>query len=88
MEYTISTVVACLLGGILGMFAHIIKKKIRKQTTTAIIRYFKKNVGHTFMAFIGMLGLIATVYTPEFELFKAFAVGMTSGFSCDSMFNK
>ena len=80
--------IVALVAGALGMFTHILKKKVRGQTTTAIIKYFSNHAGYTITAFIAMLGAVFAIYDPNMDIYKLFGACLSAGYSCDSMFNK
>ncbi len=87
-EYTIQTLMAALFGGMFGMLTHIIKKKVRGESATAILKYFSKHFGYTFMAFGAMLGAVAAIYDPSMNIFKLFGACLAAGYSSDSILNK
>jgi hypothetical protein len=88
MDYTIQTLAMALIGGTLGMFSHIIKKKVKGESATAIMRYFSKHVGYTMTAFISMLGAVFAIYDPTMNIFKLFGACLSAGYMCDSVMNK
>lgn len=88
LEYTIPTLIASLFGGLIGMVSHIIKKKVRGESFTAITKYFSKHFGYTFMAFSGMLSILVALYSPSLGILKCFGIGISAGWSCDSALNK
>ena len=88
MEYTIGTVIVSLFGGALGMLGHIIKKRVRGESATAISRYFTKHFKFTLLAFGTMLGAIAAIYDPSMNIFKLFGVCLSTGYASDSVLNK
>tara|TARA_R100001530_G_scaffold38185_1_gene29595 strand:- start:1262 stop:1540 length:279 start_codon:yes stop_codon:yes gene_type:complete len=88
MDYTKESLMIALFGGAVGMLTHIIKKKVRGESATAIMRYFTNHVGYTITAFGAMLGAIAAIYDPSMNIFKLFGACLTAGYASDSMFNK
>lgn len=88
LGYTIPTLVASIIGGLIGMLCHIIKKKVRGESFTAIKKYFTKHFGYTVTALGGMLSMVAFLYSPTLGILKCFGIGFGAGWSCDSAFNK
>lgn len=75
--------------GFLGMFSHFLKKNIKGETGTEIVRYFHDNFKTTLLAFIAtFIGTsayhIAISTGGTADLINAFMLG----FSFDSMLNK
>ena len=77
-----------MLGGVMGMMAHILKKKVKGETAEAIVDYFTDNTRYTMLALIGMVVAVFTVYEPTMVWYKSMVVGIMAGLSCDSLFNK
>lgn len=87
MENLLMPVIA-IIGGTLGMLMHILKRKVKGETLTSVINYFKYNFKYTTIAFITMLGSIWTIYSPEGDWYKLLAACLTAGYMSDSVMNK
>ena len=75
--------------GFLGMFTHFLKKKIKGESGTEILKYFHDNLKDTLVAFIAtLIGTAAYHLTissgQTADLINAFMIG----FTFDSMLNK
>ncbi|MBQ09320.1 MAG: hypothetical protein CMD96_05980 [Gammaproteobacteria bacterium] len=77
-----------MLGGVMGMMAHILKKKVKGETAEAIVDYFTDNMRYTITALIGMVVAVLMVYDPNIVWYKSMLVGAMAGMTCDSAFNK
>lgn len=86
MEYLPILIVA--IGGTLGMISHIVKKKVKGETASDIIAYFKGHTKSTLLAFGTMVGAVALIYDPSIGIVKLFAMSMTAGYTSDSALNK
>lgn len=73
------------LAALFGMLAHFLKKKIKKESATEIVNYFRDNVRSTLLAFMAtVVGFIILVQTGQ----VSFASAFLAGYMCDSAFNK
>ena len=81
------TVVA-IVGGLLGMLCHILKKKVRGQSATAVWNYFTGHFKYTVMAVIAMLIAVFMIYDPNMVWYKGFIAYFFAGFGSDSALNK
>ena len=77
-----------MIGGLMGMFTHILKRKVKKESATAIVDYFTDNMRYTITALIGMVVSVLMVYDPAIAWNKMMIAGIFAGYSCDSAFNK
>lgn len=75
--------------GILGMLMHFLKLKIKGQTPSDILAYFKNNFRDTLVALgattFGILGAWATM--DPLNWIGAIVAAISVGFAFDSMFN-
>lgn len=75
--------------GLLGMMMHFLKQKIKGESLTDVLGYFKDNFKSTFIAFvstvIATLGTYFTLSTGQpIDIMTIFGIG----YMCDSIFNK
>ncbi len=77
-----------MLAGSMGMVAHILKKKVKKESGTAIVDYFTDNARYTITALIGMVVSVLTIYDASMDWSKMMVACTMAGYSCDSIFNK
>jgi len=70
---------------ILGILSHFLKKKIKGETLSDIIQYFRTHFRSTLMVVVGALaGFAVTWQMDSLNYFSAFSVG----YLADSFFNR
>ncbi len=77
-----------MVGGLMGMIVHILKKKVKGESASAIVDYFTDNMRYTITALIGMVVSVFMIYDPNLIWYKAMLVGILAGYGSDSAFNK
>lgn len=73
------------LAAMFGMFAHFLKKKIKGESITEVMGYFKDNAKSTLLAFMAtVVGFVVLVQLGDVSFVSAFGVG----YMFDSAFNR
>ena len=54
-----------MVGGLMGMIVHILKKKVKGESASAIVDYFTDNMRYTITALIGMVVSVFMIYDPN-----------------------
>lgn len=90
MENFIFSFIGLYIVALLGMVTHFLKKNIKGETPTEILRYFKDNFKSTVTAFI----LTSVMFFAYYQLFveaqsvKDVMIVFLIGYAFDSTFNK
>lgn len=83
---------AFLASGVVGLFAHYAKKKLKGETTASFIGWFTNNNTaasvQTVLAFgAAMIGAMSTGLVDGMDMAHIVIAGATAGFAIDSGFN-
>ena len=90
MEAIPMSYVAIFGGGFMGMLAHFLKLKIRKQSFKGVLKYFGSHFRDTLLAVMSTIGtcvLLLNTLPPETALSGLFVAGALGGFTSDSFWN-
>jgi len=83
-----------IASGFVGMVAHYLKKRARKETGSSLTGYFGtdnlNNTLTTFGAFgMAVIGALSTgIIAPDATIWAVLYAGLTTGYAVDSGFNK
>ena len=86
--FTSYPMIVAIVGGLFGMLSHILKKKVRGQSATAVGAYFVKNFKFTLLAIIGMVVAVLMIYDPNMVWYKGLIAYFFAGYGSDSALNK